>query len=586
MSLIKRIIKEPNKKEKIKYWTHRIRKLYKRENSYIPHFSEESVEIVSSKPKVTILLPIYNHAKVAKFAVKSILKQTYENIELVILDDGSTDNLLEILKPYYNNEKVHIYSQKNQKLPRALTHLHNFVTGDFITWTSADNIMHPEMIENLVKEIMINPEAALVYGDIYLIDKNNKPYYGICRDTDRDVRKPKIVRLLRNEKPLSLGLDNYINASFLYRKDNSDAITGRYGDDIIGAEDYDYWLRLEKTGNLVHIKKTEPLYYYRVHDNSMSHELETKKAKIHQSRLNNLQEYEQRRIDWCNLRPDVNISTKLSKEEKDYLLKNLNKLPVNINNNKSDKEIFFSNESLKNKAYFKIDENHLILFNGEEQKEVVKIFKGIDLPREMYKSRNPFSHSYYHDDLIRIKKPIFGTHINCENINIENIEKVLINNKDIFFVIMDEQKNDKVQLLIEKHNNFLYYPLKEFGKEYQAYSYFARIINFDDNIENNYKNLLLGYATGRKINYEENNTFFEKFPFTIKYNSKIDFFENDNINDNCYEIMDKYINFYSEKESIERCLKFYNGYTQEMYIKRPKYEVDSIPKESEPYKVN
>ena len=50
--------------------------------------------------------------------------------------------------------------------------------------------------------------------------------------------------------------------------------------------------------------------------------------------------------------------------------------------------------------------------------------------------------------------------------------------------------------------------------------------------------------------------------------------------------MDKYINFYSEKESIERCLKFYNGYTQEMYIKRPKYEVDSIPKESEPYKVN
>ena len=40
---------------------------------------------------------------------------------------------------------------------------------------------------------------------------------------------------------------------------------------------------------------------------------------------------------------------------------------------------------------------------------------------------------------------------------------------------MDEQKNDKVQLLIEKHNNFLYYPLKEFGKEYQAYSYFARI---------------------------------------------------------------------------------------------------------------
>ena len=70
------------------------------------------------------------------------------------MDDGSKDDLLKILKPYNNLENVHIYTQKNQKLPRALTHLHRLANGDFITWTSADNIMHPEMIQKLVEKLI------------------------------------------------------------------------------------------------------------------------------------------------------------------------------------------------------------------------------------------------------------------------------------------------------------------------------------------------------------------------------------------------------------------------------------------------
>mgnify|MGYP004469395385 CR=1 FL=1 len=588
MKKIIKFINEKKKKEKIKYCINRLKFLITRENLFIPtgYCKGRKDKILYTSPKVSILLPIYNHANVAKFAIKSILNQTYQNIELIILDDGSTDNLEDILKPYYTLNNVKVYKQENQKLPRALTHLHSLATGDFVTWTSADNIMHPKMIEKLVFQLITNPDAALVYGDVYVIDKNNRPYLGICRDTDRDYKHPNIFRLPRNEKPLSIGINNYINACFLYRKENSDVLCGKYADDIIGAEDYDFWLRMEKTGHLVHIKNLDPLYYYRVHDNSMSHELETKKAQEHQSRLKKLQVYEQMRIDWCKKRPNIKIEGNLTNEEAEKLKYNFSFLPVDINNI-SYKNIIFSKENLKNKAYFKILDSNFIL--KSENKEIVNIFKGLNIPRDAYWARNAYSHSYYQADLIRIKKPIFGTHINSTLINIENVETIIKNNKNIVFVILDEIKNDDIIQLTSKYSNFYYYPNRIFGLEYQTYSYFARIISFDESNEyNNYKNLLLGYATGRRISFYnyKNKSFFEIYPFTIPFEKNIELNEGDYISENDIEIMDNYINYFDEINSLKKCISFYNGFSQELFIERPKYEVNNIPKESAPRKIN
>ena len=102
--------------QKIKKRIKRVKFLLNRENKYIPSGYKNSKNICDSMPKVSILLPIYNHAKVAKYAISSILNQTYKNIELIILDDGSTDNLQEELKQYYIYDNVKIYFQKNQKL--------------------------------------------------------------------------------------------------------------------------------------------------------------------------------------------------------------------------------------------------------------------------------------------------------------------------------------------------------------------------------------------------------------------------------------------------------------------------------------
>ena len=569
--------------QKIKKRIKRVKFLLNRENKYIPSGYKNSKNICDSMPKVSILLPIYNHAKVAKYAISSILNQTYKNIELIILDDGSTDNLQEELKQYYIYDNVKIYFQKNQKLPRALTHLHELATGEFITWTSADNIMHPKMIEVLVKELMLNPKAALVYGDVYLIDKNNRPYYGICRDIERDYKHARIVRLNRSDKPLSIGNDNYINASFLYRKENSEAIMGKYADDIIGAEDYDFWLRLQKTGKLVHINSKSPLYYYRVHDNSMSHELETKKAKEHQSRLQNLQMYEQNRIGWCTKRTNIIIDTEENSQE---IEANLLQLAVYINKKDYDKNLYFTNKLCKNDIYYKMGKEYYTLINGTENKEITKIFIGIDMPREAYRARNLFSHSFYQEDLMKIKNPIFGCHINSSLSDIEEIEKVLKNNSTTTFVILDEIENGKLLEMAQKFENFIYYPNKEYGKEYQTYSYFARFISFKNESDlNKYKTLLLSYATGRRINYNIDEEFYYQFPYTIAYNNEIEFYENDGINDFDYQNMDNYLQEYSKVGTLNKCINFFNGYTQEMFIQRPKYNVGEIPKESKPMQI-
>lgn len=589
MSKVLKFVKSSKreKKEKLKFLLNRIKFLLKRENNYIPNGYKANQLNKEYNPKVSVLLPIYNHANVAKYAINSVLSQTYKNIELIILDDGSKDDLLKILKPYNNLENVHIYTQKNQKLPRALTHLHRLANGDFITWTSADNIMHPEMIQKLVEKLIENPDAALVYGDVYVINKNNRPYYGICRDIDRDFKYPNIIRLSRSDKPLSIGTDNYINASFLYRKENSDILMGKYGDDIIGAEDYDFWLKMQKTGKLKHICNKNPYYYYRIHNNSMSHEIETKKTKQHQSRLENLRKYEQQRIMWCKIRPNIILDNSLPKEIKINLNEKFNELPVDINAKNSKKNIIFSNVKKNEDIYYLVTDDYYILINNIVKKEIVKLFTGLDIPREAYKARNLYSHSYYQDDLIRIKKPIFGCHINSKTINVDKIVTIINNNKDKVFVIYDEIKNESLEKVSNENENLIYYSNKVFGMEYQAYSYFSRVINFDnESVMNKYKNLLLAYAIGRMISYDCNDDFFKIYPFTYGFNEKIEFYESDPMSEENYNLMDKYILKYSKKGILNRCLKYYNGHTQEMYIDRPKYIVDNIPEESDPIKVN
>src|SRR6266851_1936880 len=223
-----------------------------------------------SPPLVSIVLPVYNQAYLVDQAIAGILSQTYENWELIVVDDGSTDDLENRVRQYLGEPRVLFLRQPNQLLPAALNHGFAHARGELLTWTSADNIMLPNQLERLVAELTAHPDAGLVYSDYWAIDDNAEPLDDPrWRAHNRD---PEVASLIRLPDAVTIenfhrSGDNFIGASFLYRRQIA-AIVGGYADDAFGGEDYDFWLRAHLVTEFRHV--AEPLYKYRVHADTLS----------------------------------------------------------------------------------------------------------------------------------------------------------------------------------------------------------------------------------------------------------------------------------------------------------------------------
>jgi len=97
---------------------------------------------------VSVIIPVYNSAQFLKESLESVLNQTYQNIEIICIDDGSTDNSLEILESY--SDKITIISQENKGLASALNTGIKQMKGDWFKWFSPDDVMYPYTIETLI----------------------------------------------------------------------------------------------------------------------------------------------------------------------------------------------------------------------------------------------------------------------------------------------------------------------------------------------------------------------------------------------------------------------------------------------------
>ncbi len=583
MSRLKKFLSLPlhEKKKKVKrYLSWQIERRCKPKR-YIPDgYAKKKEQPCLMRPKVSVLMPVYNHADVVFDSLDSILAQSYPNLEIILLDDGSTDDLLKRLEPYRRYKNLKVYTQKNQKLPRALTHLHRLAGGDFITWTSADNVMHPQMIEKLVEKLLSCPEAALVYADVSLIGADGKPYFGPCRDTERDSKTPQIIRLLRDERPLSLGTDNYINASFLYRRECSELLFGVYADDLIGAEDYDFWLRLEKSGKLVHLRNDKPYYYYRVHDNSMSHVLETEKQKQHQDRLEKLRRYEQARIGWAEKRPNILLDAGLPAPEAARLREVLSGAAVDVGVPDAEKNLHFAAENVGQGVGIRIELEHYILHHAAAGKDIARVFRGLAVPREAFRARNLYSRPYP-SELLGDRRPIFGCHVSSAHIDPQDVRRIVAANSRILFVFVDTGRSEALAALAAELPNLLYSAEAEYGTVFWLYSAFARVIAFptrDD--QTMYQNLLLAYATGRRLSYTEG--FYALYPFTEHFNEELSFSRADAVSEQDYAVMDAYVKEFSPVGRLNRLLSYYNAATQEMYVERPQFYLETRAEENSP----
>jgi len=116
-----------------------------------------------AKDKVSIVIPVYNSEAFLRESLESVLNQTYKNLEIIAIDDGSTDNSLEILYKY--SDKVQIISQQNQGLAAALNNGIKKITGRWFKWFSPDDILYPHTIETLVSKAKQLPENSIIYSN-------------------------------------------------------------------------------------------------------------------------------------------------------------------------------------------------------------------------------------------------------------------------------------------------------------------------------------------------------------------------------------------------------------------------------------
>lgn len=202
--------------------------------------------------KISVVLPVYNGEKYISQAIESVLQQNYENWELIIVNDCSTDGTSRIINDYEKKDtRIRVYNNVNNlKLPATLNVGFSHAKGEYFTWTSDDNILLPQFLVVLKRYLDDNTQVDFVYSD----------YIGI----DSEGNELGIRHMLEPENML---YTNSVGASFLYRRKIYDEIGG-YSPEWFLVEDYEYWLRVYKQYRMMHVD--DVLYQYRFHEQSLS----------------------------------------------------------------------------------------------------------------------------------------------------------------------------------------------------------------------------------------------------------------------------------------------------------------------------
>ena len=130
---------------------------------------------INNQPLVSVHLPVYNIDQYIIDALESILNQTYENIEICIGDNASTDKTIEILKTYkkkYPDKIKLVLNDINLGFAGNCNKVLDLCSGEFVAFFHGDDLMEPEKIEKQVDFMLSHAECALCYHDVYIIDKD------------------------------------------------------------------------------------------------------------------------------------------------------------------------------------------------------------------------------------------------------------------------------------------------------------------------------------------------------------------------------------------------------------------------------
>jgi glycosyltransferase involved in cell wall biosynthesis len=211
---------------------------------------------MSTPPRVTIVVPCFNHGRYLGEALQSVVDQDYEDFEAIVVDDGSTDKTPEVVNSFAD-PRIKYVSQENQGLSAARNTGIRNSSGELIAFLDADDTYHPAFLSTLLKLLAGDMKARAAYCGYQFIDECGRPL------------PRKECRVVAPKSFFSAMLDGgfLVPACFLLYRNCLDRV-GLFDPGLSGCADWDMWLRISEVFRV--IGSSRSLVKYRVISNSMS----------------------------------------------------------------------------------------------------------------------------------------------------------------------------------------------------------------------------------------------------------------------------------------------------------------------------
>jgi len=208
-------------------------------------------------PLLTVVMPVRNGARWLAEAVDSVVRQTLSDLELLVIDDGSTDETLQILGDWMGRDgRIRLLRQQSRGLVAALNYGLAEARGPFLARLDADDRAAPERLERQIRVLDNDPSIGLLGSWAQRIDEHGRPRGNLRPKTD----SRQLVDILKDANP-------FIHSTIMLRTEIVRGLGG-YRTAFEAAEDYDLWLRMSEVTRLANV--AEPLVQYRRHGANVS----------------------------------------------------------------------------------------------------------------------------------------------------------------------------------------------------------------------------------------------------------------------------------------------------------------------------
>lgn len=211
--------------------------------------------------KTSVIIPTYNRAKYLPEAIDSVLNQTCQDFEIIVVDDGSTDETAEVVKSYIKSTiEIKYIQQENQGPGAARNSGIREAKGKYIAFIDSDEVWKPEKLEKQIKFLEKNPDYEMVYTDVYEFNNGAITKKSVLVTNDRGKMSGMIIGRLIIGCFISL-------STVTLRREVIDAV-GVFNTDLMIAEDWDLWLRVASKYKIWFID--EVLVGHRIHPHNLT----------------------------------------------------------------------------------------------------------------------------------------------------------------------------------------------------------------------------------------------------------------------------------------------------------------------------